>query len=336
MLKGLVLCNIHLPDSQGGMSVNLSAHDDAHPIEGVRFENVMGYGPVKTSGKVDFTVVPDLVVYEGGPIAWGDEPLTFKGPWDLTTHGTIAVDVENTSKEADARLTVGISEMDNSRCRMTMIPAGFKGTVEIDVCPRLEHPEIPKQMKLMRTNPFMCGNHDTPYDARKLPYIALRRHWSGASTAADGATVTVLVSRVVAKDTSKRKWPAWYAMDEKAFFPFVDRYGQFKYRDWPRKVRSDADLKAAREAGVFRAATLTFRTVSCDDRFSRKIGIFVHYELFKSILHGLPYRGVWRSHSCQIQETPPQGRHRRYRHGRQIRRHQDAFRRARKSRFPAS
>ena len=37
--------------------------------------------------------------------------------------------------------------------------------------------------------------------------------------------------------------------DEKAlagdFFPFIDRYGQLKYKDWPGKVHSDEDLKAA-------------------------------------------------------------------------------------------
>ena len=29
-------------------------------------------------------------------------------------------------------------------------------------------------------------------------------------------------------------------------FPFIDQYGQFKYKDWPGKVHSDADLKNAR------------------------------------------------------------------------------------------
>ena len=54
MLKGLELRNIHLPDSQGGMCVNFSACDDAHPIEGVRFEDVTGFGPVTKKGKVEF------------------------------------------------------------------------------------------------------------------------------------------------------------------------------------------------------------------------------------------------------------------------------------------
>ena len=53
-LKGLTLRNIHLPPSDGGMGVWLQAHDDAHPIEGVRFEDVTGYGPVTRLGKTEF------------------------------------------------------------------------------------------------------------------------------------------------------------------------------------------------------------------------------------------------------------------------------------------
>lgn len=41
--------------------------------------------------------------------------------------------------------------------------------------------------------------------------------------------------------------PAWFNMSEKEFFPFVDKYGQFKFREWPGKARFDGDLKAAAE-----------------------------------------------------------------------------------------
>ena len=40
--------------ADGGMGVWLQAHDDEHPIEGVRFENVTGYGPVTRLGKTEF------------------------------------------------------------------------------------------------------------------------------------------------------------------------------------------------------------------------------------------------------------------------------------------
>lgn len=42
--------------------------------------------------------------------------------------------------------------------------------------------------------------------------------------------------------------PPWATMDEAAFFPFIDRYGQFMHKEWPGKVHSDAELIANREA----------------------------------------------------------------------------------------
>lgn len=35
--------------------------------------------------------------------------------------------------------------------------------------------------------------------------------------------------------------------DGPGFFPFIDRYGQYKHKDWPGKVHADADLAAARQ-----------------------------------------------------------------------------------------
>ena len=40
----------------------------------------------------------------------------------------------------------------------------------------------------------------------------------------------------------------WTKMKTSDFLPFVDRYGQFRWRDWPGKVKDDADLAAARKA----------------------------------------------------------------------------------------
>lgn len=38
---------------------------------------------------------------------------------------------------------------------------------------------------------------------------------------------------------------SWMEMETDKFIPFIDRYGQFKYREWPGKTHCDADLKAA-------------------------------------------------------------------------------------------
>ena len=41
---------------------------------------------------------------------------------------------------------------------------------------------------------------------------------------------------------------AWLAMPAEEFLPCIDRYGQFRHRDWPGKTLSDDDLKAAARA----------------------------------------------------------------------------------------
>ena len=55
--------------------------------------------------------------------------------------------------------------------------------------------------------------------------------------------------RLVLRDPPRRspRPPAFATMKSEDFFPFVDRYGQFKWEDWPEKIKSDADLAAARE-----------------------------------------------------------------------------------------
>ena len=57
------------------------------------------------------------------------------------------------------------------------------------------------------------------------------------------------VRRVVAKGKARPSEgiPAWARLG-KAFFPFIDRYGQFRHREWPGKVHSDDDLRRVREA----------------------------------------------------------------------------------------
>ena len=44
----------------------------------------------------------------------------------------------------------------------------------------------------------------------------------------------------------KKCYPGWADLSEDEFFPFIDRYGQFKYSEFPGKVHSDKDLRWAR------------------------------------------------------------------------------------------
>lgn len=42
--------------------------------------------------------------------------------------------------------------------------------------------------------------------------------------------------------------PTWLELTAREFFPILDRYGQFRHKDWPGKVHGDADLAKARQA----------------------------------------------------------------------------------------
>ena len=42
--------------------------------------------------------------------------------------------------------------------------------------------------------------------------------------------------------------PTWLDMPAKEFFPIVDRYGQFRHKDWPGKVHNDEELAQARQS----------------------------------------------------------------------------------------
>ena len=51
-ISGVMLKNIHLPACLPLPPVRIEAHDDAHPVSNVRFEDVTGYGCVELVGKV--------------------------------------------------------------------------------------------------------------------------------------------------------------------------------------------------------------------------------------------------------------------------------------------
>ena len=67
-----------------------------------------------------------------------------------------------------------------------------------------------------------------------------------------GAAPAVRVTRIVAGGEPMRidgkDLPKWAKMSPEEFFPFMDRYGQFRWAEWPGKVHDDTDFAKALEA----------------------------------------------------------------------------------------
>lgn len=91
----------------------------------------------------------------------------------------------------------------------------------------------------MRASPFEGGDRSVlPKDYSKITKIKLIRHWGSGSW-------SFKLYNITATEHDPADKPSWFNMSEKEFFPFVDKYGQFKFREWPGKVHSDAELKEA-------------------------------------------------------------------------------------------
>lgn len=104
------------------------------------------------------------------------------------------------------------------------------------------HSEVMDEFRLMRNSPYgrATGFHSTEIDYSKVERIIFQDH-----RAIIGAEWTVSDVELI---EGEKKLNEIMEMTRDEFFPFIDKYGQFKYADWPGKVKSDKDLRKARDA----------------------------------------------------------------------------------------
>ncbi|MBE6412382.1 MAG: beta-agarase [Opitutales bacterium] len=170
-------------------------------------------------------------------------PFVIKGNWDLSKNLDFLIDVEEIGGRATV-LKLRISEGDdaierdsNSSIAGYRLAKGEKGEIIIEYPPLPAHPEIIDDMPVMRTNPMLRGDRSKiAKDYTKIKTILIERR--------NIANSKVAIKRVVALDTSKKKYPEYFSYTKEQFFPFVDKYGQFKFKDWKGKIKSDEDIKA--------------------------------------------------------------------------------------------
>lgn len=182
--------------------------------------------------------------------------IMLRGKWDLREYKSIRLTVENRS---DVTALYLVCDMFDSRRKSEFrdranravagvyeavgdVPTGSKITVEFPLSPDMPHPEVNGAFRLM---------HGTPY-SRELGLFSYDIDLSDVHTIViagvnllPGVEFTVSDVELI---RGKRSAPKAMQLDSAAFFPFVDAYGQYKYRDWPGKVHSDRDLKRARLA----------------------------------------------------------------------------------------
>lgn len=169
----------------------------------------------------------------------------FKGCWDLSKNLDFEIDVENLSTVRPVYIRVYLFDESNEKSTPNIpsisapVGAGERKKITVSFPSPIPDANIAAKLGSMRADPFQHGDRDKyPADLSKIKRIAVFSTWTSAEA-------RFKIRSVVAKDTSDRKFPSWFALDEKKFFPFIDKYGQFKFKDWPGKVRSDSDIRNA-------------------------------------------------------------------------------------------
>ncbi len=174
--------------------------------------------------------------------------VLIKGSWDLSKCNRVTFELANRDNKGELPLTVRLDNVDADAGKSLGVfidRIKIKGRVPneytVPLPPALPHGrEITSKLAGMRKGPLDTTGVAADLDSSKVVGVAVyikepKLDWKWG------------VKRIVAHTGPMPEVPAWMKLPADKFFPFIDKYGQFKYKDWPGKIHSDKDLKAACE-----------------------------------------------------------------------------------------
>ena len=177
--------------------------------------------------------------------------IRFTGNWDLSNYRKIRFTVENKDTVYFLQFTFSMQNREVKNFGKAPkqgaiidkhdIAPGQSRTFEVYL-PVLPHPEVDDAFRLMGCTPYSVGYGLYSYRVDLSRIVAIqfsgRKMQSGMQWA---------VSDIEILPGNPAGAAQWIQMSYEEFFPFIDRYGQFKYREWPGKIHNDRQLqKAAR------------------------------------------------------------------------------------------
>lgn len=171
-----------------------------------------------------------------------------KGDWDLSACNRIMVDLVHRDSKGELPLTIRLDNPDADPGKLkgvfvdrVKLPRNGAHTCDVPL-PHTSSSgrEIMNRLTGMRAGPFTAAGVVADLDASKVVGVAVyikepKLDWKWG------------ITRIVAHTGEMAAMLDWMKLPADQFFPFIDRYGQFKYRDWPGKIHSDAELAVARE-----------------------------------------------------------------------------------------
>ena len=192
--------------------------------------------------------VPTLQIKTHANTAWPGVSIPAPGGhWDLSAYQFLTIDIHNTdTHDIDVAVRVDNPGADGlHHCMGERIGTQPDQRVRLTII-----------LKRISDSPIkLWGMQGYPQDL----------YASGGIDPANITGFTVFTDAGAATDSSFEisnvrvyghyEKPPWSSMTADQFFPFIDAFGQFRWKDWPGKVHAEADLPANREAEAKQLAT---------------------------------------------------------------------------------
>lgn len=194
---------------------------------------------------------PSLRLFSGKDTTFvlksASQHVSFRGNWDLSGYSRIRFSLTNHDENCYMMFMLVLNDSNVKAfgkapkhgafiVKHDLAP-GETRTLDIALPAPLEHPEVDDKFWRMGATPY-----STAYDAYsyRIDLSDVRLIDFNVRKMYPGMKWTISDLEFVPGPQCKPEW--WASLPESEFFPFMDRYGQFKYREWPGKVHSDSDL----------------------------------------------------------------------------------------------
>jgi len=184
---------------------------------------------------------PALRIWTGHQASWPGVTLRAPGgSWDLSAWAQVALKVRNSgANKVTVYCRVDNEGADGTAHCVTASAAVNPGATETLKAPlrRADDDKLGGRLFGMRGYPVRAGGPGT-VDARRITQLLVF-----VSKPAEDYVFDVQDIRAAGTYTPPTAW----VTDAEPFFPFIDSFGQYRHKDWPGKVKSQADLAAQRE-----------------------------------------------------------------------------------------
>lgn len=174
--------------------------------------------------------------------------IYIKGNWNLSPYYELVLEMVNLDTKGNVPVSIRVENpggyfekerydgvlVDN----ISVAKGGELVVCTIPIPPRPAYPEIENSLIGMRYTPYRLSGQVTTLDRDLVTGIVIylnrpRANWKFG------------IKRIYARKGTPLQLPDWTQLSPDKFFPFIDIFGQFKYKDWPGKVHSVDDLKKA-------------------------------------------------------------------------------------------